>query len=804
MKPALKILLAVVGLVLVLLVGLAAAVALLFDPDDYRPLLEQSVEKSTGRKLTLEGELGLKLFPCCSITLGRTALGNPPGFPTENFASIESAALSIKVWPLITRRDVQIGVVKLDGLQANLLARADGTANWEFEGTEDETAAEEQGGSEEGELNIEGIEIRDGKLSYRDEQDGSAYLIEQLSLETGDISTGKPFDLELGAKLTDQSDGTTADIKLASTALLDPTQGETSKLTLTKPLMNIVATGKELPATSVTAKLGAAEVTVLSADDLRFDFKGAEGELTLPGMTALAGDLQGSFVAGDGTFRVGASSELSLPKLRADLTLSGAEVPGESVAVQIETSELALDVDKMLGSVSALKADVNVAGARLVVTGAGRLQDGGADMTGKLDLDPVSPRSLLAILREPEPKTADPKALTRLSGTADWALAKDSIRLPKLNFKLDDTQLTGSLAVANFETPSTTFDLALDAIDLDRYLEPEAPEGTAKSGKSGGAETEDIPVETIRGLDLDGKLRIARLVFAKAQIAGFSATLRAKNGKLRLDPVVAKAYGGEYRGSIAIDATGPQAAVELDQKISALQVGSVLKDLYANDKLTGALTGSIRAGGTGNSSEALLRTLAGNVSVSLADGAYLGTDIWHEIRSARALIRRNAPPPKPANPQTKLQAMDLAGTIRDGTLRTDKLLAEIPFLRLSGGGALDLVGKTMDYKLQAKVFETPTFEDGYKLDDLEGLTIPLTLKGAMDAPKVSVDLKNLATGVATQKLRDRLIKKLGGDEPELDGVGTGTTQVAPKAEKPRDALKRSLRDLLKQKEEKAE
>jgi hypothetical protein len=65
---------------------------------------------------------------------------------------------------------------------------------------------------------------------------------------------------------------------------------------------------------------------------------------------------------------------------------------------------------------------------------------------------------------------------------------------------------------------------------------------------------------------------------------------------------------------------------------------------------------------------------------------------------------------------------------------------------------------------------------------------------------VRVDLKGLATGVATQKLRDKLLERLGDDdEPTVDGAGTGTTQdVAPKEEKPRDILKRSLRDLLKQ------
>ena len=136
-------------------------------------------------------------------------------------------------------------------------------------------------------------------------------------------------------------------------------------------------------------------------------------------------------------------------------------------------------------------------------------------------------------------------------------------------------------------------------------------------------------------------------------------------------------------------------------------------------------------------------------------------------------------------------------------LRTDKLLAQIPFIQLNASGALDLVGKKMDYAAKAQVIENPVFEDGTTIKDLKGFTIPLTLKGAMDDPSVSVDLKGLAAGAAAQKLMDRLNKKLGLDEPELDGSGTGTTgeTAQPKEEKPRDALKRSLRDLLKPREQ---
>jgi AsmA protein len=155
----------------------------------------------------------------------------------------------------------------------------------------------------------------------------------------------------------------------------------------------------------------------------------------------------------------------------------------------------------------------------------------------------------------------------------------------------------------------------------------------------------------------------------------------------------------------------------------------------------------------------------------------------------------------------------MTGTLSDGVLRDDQLLAQIPFLRLTGKGALNLVTRNMDYALQAQVFENPVFEDGSSIKDLKGLAIPLTVKGPFEQPKVSVDIKNMVAGAAVQKLKDRLFKRLGGaDEPAAADGASATPPATPAApgsepppastpqqeEKPRDVLKRSLRDLLRQ------
>lgn len=813
MARAPKIILGLLAAVLVLGAGIAVAVALLFDTEEFKPLLVQSVEKATGREFRLDGELGLSFFPCCSVRLGHAALGNPPGFPEEDFASVEKADLSIRIWPLLSQRRVEIGMVRLEGLKASLRVARDGRANWDFDGEGEppgkDGPADAAGPAGMGDFHVSGLRVRNGRIAYVDEQAASRWLAEGLELETGALAPGKPFDLRLSTRVAEGDGSLAGQLALRATVTLE---SDGSQWLLQRPSLDFELSGSSLPARSLAGEISAAEARLPGGEAPVLRFSGLEGSLRAPGLASPAGDLDASFSAPDGSLGLGTGGELRLPALQAGIEVKGREIPGGSLLAKLSLKELAADPDAMTGTVGGFDLQLRGLEARLAASGSGRLDQRGSKLAGSLELEPVSPRKLLAALGEEVPHTADPQALTRLAGTASWALGKDMLELSKLDFRLDDTRIAGSLGIRGFDKPLTRFDLQLDQLDADRYLEPE-PGKAASGGKAqAGAAGDELPLEMLRELRLDGRLAIGRLQLAGTRLEELQATVRADGGRLRLDPLSARLYGGSYRGSIGIDAGGPQARISLDQQLDALQVGAALADLYQADNLSGALSGRISANGSGNNKQAILASLGGEVALSLADGVYRGMDLWYEISSARARLKREEPPPRPAEPQTPLNALELAGTLDKGVLRSRKLLAEIPFIRLSGSGQLNLVSQQLDYALQAQVFEAPVLADGRELKDLKGLSIPLRVRGPMDEPGVSVDLRQLAGEVATQKLKDRLLKKLGGDDEkpaaatEADEAADGQpaeggepAAVQPeKPEKPRDILKRGLRDLLKQ------
>ncbi len=125
-------------------------------------------------------------------------------------------------------------------------------------------------------------------------------------------------------------------------------------------------------------------------------------------------------------------------------------------------------------------------------------------------------------------------------------------------------------------------------------------------------------------------------------------------------------------------------------------------------------------------------------------------------------------------------------------------------MRLSGSGTIDMLGGGLDYSLRARIIETPAFADGEELDSLKGLTLPIRITGTQAEPKIMVDVGELAKGAAEQKLRDRLIRKLGLEEPAAEApvapVAEGEQPAAVAEQPPQDAkdvAKDAAKDELK-------
>lgn len=201
MSKPLKIILSLVGLFVVLVLAAVIIVPLVVDPNDYRDEIARTVEEDTGRSFEIEGDISLSVFPWLGLEIGRTRLGNPPGFGSEDFAEIGSAAVGAKLLPLLFSRRLEISTLRLDGLRLNLLRLADGKANWEgFGGDADEPAPEAREGGPRLER-VDGLRLTDALVRFEDRQAGSLMEASIPRLSTGELAPGKAFPVEAEAEL---------------------------------------------------------------------------------------------------------------------------------------------------------------------------------------------------------------------------------------------------------------------------------------------------------------------------------------------------------------------------------------------------------------------------------------------------------------------------------------------------------------------------------------------------------------------------------------------------------------------------
>lgn len=425
-----------------------------------------------------------------------------------------------------------------------------------------------------------------------------------------------------------------------------------------------------------------------------------------------------------------------------------------------------------------------------------------------IEVDAFSPRSLMTVFGTEPPETADPVALSRVMVTATAAVKPAAIELSAVSLKLDDTTFTGTLSLPRSDAGSYQFDFDADQIDLNRYMQPAV---AAESDAAPESIPIEIPSDLIESLNARGNLRVARATLGNMVFENVVLGLNAANGRLRLHPVSAALLGGAYNGDVRVDVAGRIPVLSVDEKIEGVDLAALAQAMFGQQNITGSIDGSFTLTGSGQDMAAVQRSLSGNMAFQLADGSYEGTDIWYELRRARALLKKETPPQPTLPARTQFSAVTATGVVTDGVMRNDDLYAELPFMQLQGGGNIDLAAATIDYGLTARVLERPESMAGMseaELDDFTEAVIPLKITGSLTSPSVKPDVERLLRKRVEDELKGRLLDRLRGrdiKEPPAEEApaDAAPTDEAPAAEEPqsaedqaKDALKKKLKDLF--------
>ena len=708
-----KIVIRVFAIVLVgalILFGLLAAyLSFVFDPNDYRERIAQEAEKATGRKLAIDGDLSLSVFPWVGVEIGEASLGNAPGFGDAPFASVGQVEVRARLMPLL-RSEIEVARVVLRDLKLDLVVDEKGRTNWDdlagggkAPASEAPSAPAAKGARAVAGLVVSGVQVDSARVSYTDRQAKTRYVIDKLDLKTGEVRPGSRFPLDLGFDVAVSEPELAGRVDVAGKVLFE----------LAGPVADI--------------------------EDFSLRFKG-KGE--------------------------------ALPGGSADVALSG---------------KLALDLAAGTAAVNGL--ELSAYGVKARGSFAARNLSDTPAITGALEVPTLDPAAIMAALGIEAPKAADPAVLKRASLKTRVEASPTSAALRDLTVVLDDSTLTGEVAVADFAKQALRFDLALDSIDVDRYLPPSSQDkGKASQPTSGGkaGAGEAIDPAMLRGRDLAGKMRIGKLVVGGATMTDVNLELRMQNGVLRVSPLSAALYGGRYAGNITVDGRGQFLAASLDESLKGVQVGPLLRDLTGSEeRLTGNANVTARLQTRGNDPGAMKRSLGGNVDFSFLDGAVKGVNVAQYLRQAQARI--TGKPAPQTNEPNQTDFSQLTGTLQiaNGIARNEDLDVRSPLLRVGGKGSVNIPEESIDYTVRASVVATLSGQGGEGLENLKGVTVPIKVSGTFDKPSFGLDVNNLVTDAAKQQAQEKL---KGAVQEKLQEQGGGDLK---------ESLQKGLGDLLR-------
>ena len=207
-------------LVLALLVVAAIVALLTVNPNHFKPLIEHAVLETTGRTLSLDGDLSLTWFPSLGLEFGPTRLGNPTGFGESPFARIERAVLRVDLVPLL-QGALQIHELEIRGLTLDLQVDGEGKTNWRDLVLLFASESEQANGAALP-VTLAGITVEDAALHFNDAVTDLDFSIAPIGLSTGPVALGEPVDLVLEFDASSTTPPVDAHFRVETTSRIDP------------------------------------------------------------------------------------------------------------------------------------------------------------------------------------------------------------------------------------------------------------------------------------------------------------------------------------------------------------------------------------------------------------------------------------------------------------------------------------------------------------------------------------------------------------------------------------------------------
>lgn len=488
-------------------------------------------------------------------------------------------------------------------------------------------------------------------------------------------------------------------------------------------------------------------------------------------------------VAGELTARLVYNQQantLAVQQLAVDTTLSGEQVPSGKLAAKLR-GEVQADLEAQRYAVS--QTTLELAGIAVNLAAEASMQGEELLANATVTLPPFNARESLRQLQIDLPQMSDPKALTRVGMSTKLQYSNKGLVLEELKAQLDDSTLTGQAQLPSFDPLTARFQLAMDRIDLDRYLphEQEAPAAPAPAGAPAGEA--ELPLDMLRKLNLDGALSVGQMIVKKLHITDVKMKITARDGIIRAEPL-ATLYQGHVRGELTLDATTDDPKFSMRQQLAGVQAGSLLEDLVGIARILGVADLNLAVNMHGAGVEDWLKSASGTGSFKLSDGAISGINIAEAIQGARAKLANEPAAATAESGTTPFNVLQGTLKIDEGLVLNRDFDLSSSLLKVVGDGQFSLLTQAVDYTLNVSLLEPLLKSDNKLLGELRNVPIPVHVTGNYHDLKVGVNLQQALEQAGKARLQEEVQER----KKEVEGKVQ---------EKVQEKVQDKLQDLLK-------
>ena len=692
-------------------VAAIGAAILLFDPNDYKDQVVETVHAATGRALTLRGNLRLSRSLWPTLEVNDALLANLPGGTRADMARVERIKAQISLPALLQRR---IEITKLELIGPNILfEQVNGQPNWVFEPPEPETSAPVTApvpSPGRFELRIRKVHVQNGMVTWhlpaRTKVVGIRSLDLQHPVDHGPVqatstlvySDNQPFTLALEARPTGtvmqpwntQLQFAAFDTRATARGMADVAghydlqlegeSGALEKLNALLPEMNLPAVHGATVAVHLSNGMRPGDLPVVGETTLRF--ANADLRDRVPGLTLAA--VEASLpVAGGQAKVVGGGAYANTPfALQGSFGVPTRPDGPADLPVALKAEVVGGGAGKASGSLG-LKGTLSL----------NTLRFAGLDTDASLRTPALA--GLRSVLGKQLPELTD----VRFDGHVTLPGGAGPVRVKDATLQTRQGDLAGSGSV-DFGGPVTLAGKwRSDRLDLDALLEAFGIDLSVSAGPRSSSgrviPAAKLPWAVLRGPTLDLAASVSSLSFQRETWHDVQIGVQLKGGRLHVKPFKLGPPAGPLDLALTVDSATEAAPVSLSVRAPALPLELVAR--YA--ALPGPFSGTARLEAELHGTGQTIRDLAGSLN-----GPFLLTAVNGSLSNA-ALIALTSDALKalgitvPPQGQTRLVCLGLQGEFAKGVGSFSTIALETTYLSLEGVGQVDLARENLAFKL---------------------------------------------------------------------------------------------------------